>query len=368
MGGVLLLCGWLTCVAPAPAADLRPDERELLRALQAKGLASETVVLPHALTDEMKAWLEESVPRRLPSDQRVDTLLRHLLDRSELDLQYHQGYTGTAAETFESRKANCLAFTHLFVGMARELDVEAHFLRVDDLQSFEREGDLVVISGHVTAGFGSARKPRILEFAIFPASEYREVRLLSDINAVALFYSNRGAELLLAGDREAANQWLEQAVRIDETLGDAWVNLGVVRRRLGDREGAEAAYRRAIEVDPELASAYQNLSALLRTWDGRSEEAERLLALTDRRGNRNPFNFLALGDASLRQGRLEDAERYYRRALDLGPDEAESQAAMGLWHLEAGNPGRARKWLRRAQKSDPNQARVRELAEQISNG
>ncbi len=304
----------------------------------------------------------------LTAEERVDALLQHLLGRSELDLRYHQGYTGTAAETFASGRANCLAFTHLFVGMARELDIEAHFLRVDDLLSFEREGDLVVISGHVTAGFGSQRRPRILEFAVFPAAEYRDVRLLSDLNAVALFYSNRGAELLLSGDRDGAREWLEQAVRIDETLADAWVNLGVVRRRQGDLKGAEAAYRHAIEIEPELSSAYQNLSALLLKWDGRAEEAERLLALTDRRGNRNPFNFLALGDVSLRQGRLEDAGRYYRRALDLDPEEAESQAAMGLWHLEAGNRSRARKWLRRAEKIDPNQARVRQLAEQIANG
>ncbi len=368
VGVVTLLCGCLACLGPVSADELRQDERELLRQLEQRGLSAEEIVRPHALSDEMKRWLADSVPRGLPEDERVEELLRLLLGRSELDLRYHQGYTGTAIETFSSGKANCLAFTHLFVGMARELEVEAHYLRVDDLQSFEREGDLVVISGHVTAGFGSARQPRVLEFTVFPAGEYRQVRLLSDLSALALFYSNRGAELLLAGDRGGALEWLETAVAIDDSLSDAWVNLGVVRRRLGDLAGAERAYRQAIELDPELASAYQNLSALLIRWDGRSEEGERLLALTDLRGNRNPFNYLALGDLSLREGRLEDAQRYYRRALDLGPDEAEVQAAMGLWHLEAGHRSRARKWLKRALKTDPEQARVRRLAEQIAQG
>lgn len=358
----------ISLVETAGAQKLRSDEEALLRELRRRELDVETVVLPHALSPEMKEWLAGAVARESNDERLVAQLLEQLLDRSRLDLEYHQGYTGTAVETFETRQANCLAFTHLFVGMARELGVDVYYLKVEDLQSFEREGDLVVVSGHVTAGFGPRRKPRVLEFAIFPAADYRQIRLLSDLSAVALFYSNRGAELLLEGDREGALEWLETAVRIDENLADAWVNLGVVHRRLGDLDAAEIAYRKALVIDPDLTSAYQNLSSMLLKLDDRREEGQRLLALTDRSENRNPFNFIALGDLSLEQGRPKDAERYYRRALNLEPDSAESQAAIGQWFLDAGRPRRAKRWLKRARKIDPDNPRVARLAEQITEG
>ena len=355
-------------VSASSATGTRPDEAELRRQLERRGVDAAAIVLPHALSPEIERWLEDSVPAGGTAEERLETLLELLLDRNELDLEYHQGRTGTAVETFSSRKANCLSFTHLFVGMARELGLAAYYLKVEDLQGFEREGDLVVVSGHVTAGFGPPARPMVLEFTIFPATEYRRFHPLSDLSAVALFYSNRGAELLLDGERERALEWLETAVRIDEELADAWNNLGVVLRRVDRLDEAEVAYRRALEEDPESTSALQNLSALLLQVEGREDEGRRLLALTDREENRNPFNYLALGDLSIERGRLDDAERYYRRALALAPDSAESRAALGQWHLASGRVGAARKWLRRALKSDPDEPRAQRLRRQLTEG
>ena len=346
----------------------RVDEAELLRELERRGLDTQTIVLPHALSAEIESWLAAVIPAGGGEKARAEALLELLLDRNHLDLEYHQGYTGTAVETFESRRANCLAFTHLFVGMSRHLELPVYYLKVDDLQSFEREGDLVVVSGHITAGFGPPERPKVLEFTVFPATEYRRFSLLSDLSAVALFYSNRGAELLLEGDREAALDWLETAVRIDETLPDAWNNLGVVQRRSGEFGAAEVAYRKALEIDPEQTSAYQNLAALLLHVPGREAEGRQLLALIDRDENRNPFNFITLGDLSASQGRLDDAERYYRRALQLGPESAEAQAALGDWNLAAGRRGRAKKWLKRALKIDPNEPRALRLKQRLADG
>ena len=241
-----------------------------------------------------------------------------------------------------------LGVTHLFIGLSRHLDLPVYYLRVDDRQQYQRSGDLVVVSGHVTAGYGPRNQPKVLEFAIYPVAEYHQVEPLSDIRALALFYSNRGAELLLAGDVSGALEWLPTAVRIDPD--------------------AEAAYRRALEADPESASAYRNLSGLLLTLDGREEEGLQLLTLTDQKANRNPYNYLALGDLSLAQARIEDAGRYFRRAYRLAPEEAETVAAMGLWSLQSGRTRAAKKWLRKARKLDPDNARVARLSRTLESG
>jgi Flp pilus assembly protein TadD len=342
------------CSSVALRSHLEDSLREEIRA---RAPEIDGVRIPFALTPEMRDWVRASVPRTQDDDMQLYWLLQAVLAKDDPSFRYVAGYTGTAEEVFRTGTANCLAFTQMFVGMARELDLPVYFLRVADLQSFEREGDLIVASVHITAAFGPSVSRKIIDFVERPENTYRWVEPVSDLTAVALYYSNRGAEELREGRNEAGLDLLQVATRLDPELPEAWVNLGVALRRTGDLAGAEEAYRTALEADPSTMTAYQNLAGLLR-FLGRSAEAVDLLALTDRSTNRNPFSYLALGDLSLRQGRLSEAQRYYRRALRLDPALAESHAAMGGWALRAGKTREAERYLRKAEKLDPANRRV----------
>ncbi len=343
------------------------DRADLAKLLRARGLDSATVVLPYELTPEMKEWVHANVPQAGPPEDRLKLLLKALLDPKRLNLTYEAHFTGTATEAFARHHANCLAFTNLFVGMAREIGVAVFYLDVDDIQKFEKEGDLVVVSGHISAGYGNGRETKILDFSAAPIVAYRSIRQISDQTAVALYYSNRGGELLRQGRDEEALTWLRTAVVLDPDLARAWINLGVARRRNRDLPGAEAAYRKALELDPEAVSAYQNLASLLRVRGGAgaNDEADQLLALTEKVGSRNPYNFLNLGDLALAHGRLDEAHRFYKKALHLYAQNAEPYAAMGIWARAAGNPREAKKWLKKAVALDAANSRVRILAAQL---
>lgn len=355
---LLLLAG---CV-PARTADVSG----LTRTLRQRGLDPVSVVIPFELTDEMRAWVRQQVPDALPPAERLERLLAAIVSPGGLGLTYEGGRTFTAREAFAARKANCLGFTSLFVGLARELGVQAFYLGVDDVERFEREGDLLVVSGHVSAGFDvGGGKVKILEFTSAPTAEYRHVRRLPDLTAVALYHSNHGAEMLRAGRSEEALPWLRQAVAIDPELGDGWVNLGVGLRRSGDLDGAEAAYRHALEAAPDAGSAYQNLSVLLRL-RGRGPEADELTVLSARAGSQTPFSYLALGDLSLSHGRLEEARRFYRRAMGMNRQDPEPYAALGLVALSGGDLDDARKWLRKAAALDRENERVRRLEARLA--
>ncbi|HEV7517087.1 MAG TPA: tetratricopeptide repeat protein [Thermoanaerobaculia bacterium] len=340
------------------------DRSDLARLLHARGIDPSTVALPYELTPEMKAWVHERVPEGAPPEDRLQLLLKALLDPKGLNLTYEAHFTGTAAEAFARHHANCLAFTNLFVGMARELGVAVFYLDVDDIQKFEKEGDLVVVSGHISAGYGNGRETRILDFSAAPVANYRGIRQISDQTAIALYYSNRGGELLRGGKQQEALGWLRIAVALDPDLSRGWINLGVARRRNGDPSGAEAAYRRALEIDPEAVSAYQNLASVLRL-RGQSQEADELLALTAKVGTRNPYNLLSLGDLSLAHRRLDEARRFYKKALRVYGGNAEPYAAMGIWAKAAGNTREARKWLKKAVALDATNDRVRLLAAEL---
>jgi Flp pilus assembly protein TadD len=334
---------------------------DLSRALRSRGLDPETVVVPHAITDEMRVWVHQEVPDSTPMDRRLARLLSAIVDPGGLRVVYEPRHTATATEVFLNRRANCLAFTSLFVGLAREIGVPVVYLDVDDIEKFEKEGDLVVVSGHVSAGYNSGSDLKILDFSAAPTVQYRKVHAISDLTAVSLFHSNLGAEALRAGKTEEALDWLKKAVAIDPDLGRAWVNYGVALRRKGDVAAAEAAYRKALEVEPTAISAYQNLAALLRL-RGEDAEAGDLLALSDRLGTRNPFIYLALGDLSLAHGRMEEARRFYRKSMHLYRDSAEPYAAMGLLSLATGDAGDAARWLRKAVAIDQENERVKQLA------
>lgn len=330
-----------------------------------RGVDPSKVVLPYALTDEMRRWVHTKVPSTRSAEDRIALLQDRLLNSGEMEVEYEWGYTGTAQEVFEKRRANCLAFTFLFVGMAREAGIPVYFLAVQDSANYRKSDDLVVISDHIAVGYGARVDQTIIDFSVDASDEYRQIRAISDITAIAMYHSNRGAEALQAGFVTAAVEWLQLAVAIDPELANARANLGVALRRKGDVQGAEKAYKAAMEIDPRTYSAYHNLAALLR-YQGREEEAKAYEATLEHSPSRNPYTYIALGDISLLGGRVEEAEKLYRRAINLNRKNAEGYAAMGQLAVTAGDLERARKMLRKARKIDADNSRVLRLEASIT--
>jgi Flp pilus assembly protein TadD len=345
--------------APLEAAQSQQSATQIRAQLETRGI--EDAVVPFELTPEMREWVRERVSRGASRKARLQVLVEELLGSGGLGIDYRRDYTGTAAEVFDVKSANCLSFTHLFVGLAREVGVPVFFLEVKDLQDYTKEGDLIVHSDHIAIGHGPAHDMTLIDFAVEEGTKYHKIRPISDLAATALFYSNRGTEHLRRGEVEAALRWSEDAIKVDSSLAPLWINYGVALRRAGSFERAESAYRHALELDPSQFAAYQNLAALLRL-QGRPKEALELLALTDRSGNRNPFSFLALGDLSLRHGRVDEAARFYRKAVRLNDDEAEPLAALGLFEAGFGDARLAQRLYRRASRLDPGEPRVTMLA------
>jgi len=222
-------------VGPEGAATLE-------QALVERGIDPETFLQPLELSPAMKEWVQANVRARAPEKERLYELMDALTKKDGLAVRYMRERTGTAREVFESGEANCLSFTILFIALAREVDVDAYFLNVQRTPRYELEGDLVVRWEHVTAGWGGGNDRTVLEFGVVPEEErYGTARRVSDLTALAMFYSNRGAEALLQGDTAAALEWLETGVRLDPSWSHGWLNLGVGLRRTGDLDGAEQA-------------------------------------------------------------------------------------------------------------------------------
>ena len=354
------------CLAPLLLIGVpaQGQSDRLLKQVAERGLDPETVTEPLRVDDAMRAFARQAMRRHGGEAKlRMQALLDHLTDPEQLELSYRWGHTGTTQEVFSTGEANCLAFTNLYVGMARSVGLPVYYILVHDGRSFRKEEDLVIVSDHVAVGYGLGPSRLIIDLAAEPENrtDPRKLERISDLTALALFYTNRGAEALRRDEVDIALAQLRTAVALDDQRPAIWTNYGVALRRSGASRSAEEAYRKALELDPRATSAIANLASLLRL-ERRRDEAEALEAVLARRPGRNPFTYLALGDISLANGRAHEAARLYRRAVRLDKDHAEAWAALGQAELALGDPVAARRHLRKARKRDAEHPRTDRLA------
>jgi tetratricopeptide (TPR) repeat protein len=125
-----------------------------------------------------------------------------------------------------------------------------------------------------------------------------------------------GAAFAALGESAPATAALRQAVSLNRELSEAWKALGELLFLAGDIRGTDQAYAehaRALVRDPALKPAANAI------FEGRADEAERLLRdhLTAHLEDAAATNMLA--DLHLRRHRYADAEILFARCLELAP-------------------------------------------------
>lgn len=227
--------------------------------------------VPEALLAETRSVI---VAKDSPSD-RLDRLVEFVRQGGGLELAYQARPTRSVADTYDSGKGNCLAFTLTFMALARRAGLSAFAREVHVREHWERHGAAVLSVGHVNVGVDTPDREAIVDFepdlmrAQRLAQPFRG-RRISDDRALAHFYNNRAAELMLEGRIAAAHAWVEQALALDAAFAPAWITHGVLVRRGGLDQAAAAAFERALEHDPRSANALVNLVALHRQGDNRA--------------------------------------------------------------------------------------------------
>jgi Flp pilus assembly protein TadD len=355
----ILLCV-LTLVAGPALAKRGPSLEQQLEAL---GLSH--IEVPFDVTPEMVEWAMSVVPIRATKEIQINNLLVGLQQSKEINLQYDSRANATAKEAFATGEANCLSFTFLIVGLAKELGLELDLMKIEDVLDLSEDGDLVVIENHVTAAWGPPLHRMVLEFTPNARFHYKDLRPLTELQAIALYYSNLGADAIREDRLEDAAEALVIASKLDPTSSTTWTNLGVARRRLGQLDEAELAYKAALEVNPLATSAHHNLAALL-AMTGREDQAIEILEKLEVLKHSEPYPLLALGDIHRSRGELDQAEHYYRQAGRSRPGEAAHLAALGEIALDRGDQNKAERYLRRARRREEGHSRVQRLSARLA--
>ena len=126
----------------------------------------------------------------------------------------------------------------------------------------------------------------------------------------------RGLVAEFQGDPDAARTHYQEATRLDPSHGEAHYALAHAQLEAGQLEAAEASLRAALEAGYVLELGVSSLVEVAWARED-ADAATRLLELLYRVEERpGPRLLSALGNAYLGQGRVQDAEGLFRKALE----------------------------------------------------
>lgn len=308
-----------------------------------------------AIPDDLRTAFQKDVldGTRFP-EARLQKLVAFIFDSNKLGVQYHANATQTVAESFHSRKVNCLSSTLLVVALARAAGLQAEGQELQRILAWNSVGETVVQSRHANAIIKVAEKRKfVVDVDSSDVLATDALQPISDEKLLASFYGNRAMELLVEGRLNEAEAWLGAALRQAPEDAVLWNNAGVLSRRMGDMTMAEQSFLRAWAKDPGQMSALSNLVALYRA-RGDTAQAATWHARAERTLRKDPYYQFSLGRQQEQSGNYSEAIAHYRRAVSLKPDEHRFHFGLGRMYFTLGK-------LRMAD-------RELSLAEDLSNG
>ncbi len=316
-----------------------------------------------ALPDELRRMLPaDVVNRRIDDAIRAQALIDFMIADDGLALRYQEQPTYGIAESFASRRVNCLSFTMMFIAMARASGIKAFAQASDDALSMRMQDGTLFRATHVNAGVLIDGEHYSVDVGWRGVAAGRKPRRISDARTVALLHNNHAVEHLLQGESAAAAQAIAAALALDAGSATLWSNAGVVHARAGRRDEAERAYLRAIALQRDHIGALANLVGFHRAGGNAVQ-----LALYDKRLQRaqalDPFSQFLIGQSRAEAGIPADAIAHYRRAIRMLPDEPQFHRSLADAYESIGDPVAATRARDRALRLEAKQDAERGIRE-----
>ena len=286
-----------------------------------------------AVNDDMRAFLAEHLPAGGNKKQKVEQILRGILDDG-LRLDYNLFHTLTAEEAFYTREGNCMSFTNLFVALAREAGITARFQEVEVPPTWESRNESWLFNKHLNAVVDLPGGSMMVDFALEEFDIDYDRHILDDEEVLARYHNNMGVHLMMDGELETAFPHFRRAIALAPDTGYFWTNLGSLYRRLGNEAAAEGAYLEAIEIAREPA-AMSNLSRLYQN-QGREDLAAWYEGKVELFRLNNPYYLYELAREAFDLGQYELAVSRSEAAVRLEDERHELYKLLGMSYVKLG--------------------------------
>ncbi|MFT3791287.1 MAG: tetratricopeptide repeat protein [Rudaea sp.] len=331
-----------------------------------------------AVSPAMHAFLRDAVRKESRRVGKIEGLIAAMRTDGKFILEYDASYTRTASEAFAAHQGNCLSLTLMTAALARELGLTATFQEVLNEQMWTQTTGYYIASGHINVLLSTraSRKPnyddaipvveatrvrqlaassrldrddeqRVVDF--LPGSQLRGLmtRPLTTARVTAMYYANRSAESMLAGDARLGYWYARAALDADPGYGSAYNILAVLYHKQGILDAAEAALRKAIALAPDDTKAWNNLAGLLEE-TGRPQEAAQALEQVRRLEADPPLLHYRLARQALQRGDYALALSEFNEERRRSGDSADIHLGLAAVYLAKNDYARAQKELKLA--------------------
>jgi tetratricopeptide (TPR) repeat protein len=327
LGGLVVL---LAACAPRASALKIATLEELLEGGRAHGLALEN---PFAVESAIAAEVAAVVGDGGTPTDRMRRLTRYLNDRG---FDYQANRSLTANEAYGARQGDCMAYTNLYLGLARNLRVPAFFVHISEARNYYEKDGLYFVSSHMAVGCALQQYTVIVDFTE-QKSEYTLALYdaVDDATAAGLFYNNVAVDHLLAGDIVYSERLLTYLLQTLPHLKEAQNNLAVILMRQGRFQEALAVLQDAVTRHPEYQPLYTNAVQAAKG-SGQQELAKLLEAQGERFLRRDPFFIFNRGIALYERKDFDGARAEFHKVLSHQPKSPMLFAWIARVELSAG--------------------------------
>ena len=301
-----------------------------------------------AMDMQMREFLAAYVNRRGSKEQRLRSLTRALLSNGMLGVSYNADKTLSAREVFYLQTGNCLAFSNLFVAMARELGIKVYFQQVDVPPSWSRRESFVLLNQHINVASPTSGGGKItVDFNRVGLRGNYDTYKVSDEVAFSQYYNNHGMAFLEQGNMEDAFRYLKKALSLAPEEANLWANLGALYSRNQHYEYAEAAYLQALKIDSRHNLATSNLARLYE-FKGDSEKAAEYFQRVRRFRESNPYYHFWLAQEAFQRQEYEQSLGHLQTAIAKRKQEPQFYGLRSDIYKAVGDLSKARRELERA--------------------
>lgn len=300
-----------------------------------------------AVTDEMRAFVHDRTASAKTDKQKIRAILRGILKEGSTTLQYNLVKTYSAQDIFKTKEGNCLSFTNLFIALAREAGLDAHYQRVDIPPTWDEAGGTYIFNLHINAVVDMAPFGiTAVDFDVANFSTEYHMWRVSDEQAQAQFHNNMGAHLMGTSEQATAFLHYRRAIEISPKTGYFWTNLGTLYRRAGHEYYAEQAFLKGVELSSEPA-ALSNLARLYRD-QGKMDASNYYADRVNSYHRKNPYYQYHLAEQAYSAQDFGKTNQILREALRLRNDDHRFYQLLALSHLQTGDIAGAEKNFNKA--------------------
>jgi tetratricopeptide (TPR) repeat protein len=346
------------------------DAEMLVQEGRQRGLDME---IPYAISPRIKDEVEKNVGFGTTTVERLRRIVRYLNDKGYINFHYEPDMSLTATEAFDARRGDCMAYTNLYLGIARYLKVPVYFVHVSEARNYYVRDGLFFVSSHMAvgygtgaAGFGSGPYTVVIDFTQ-EASDWRLLlyQSIDDATAIGLYYNNVAVDRMMAGDLAEAEKLWEFLIEELPSLKEVYNNLGVLYLRQGNYEKAQVLLQDAIERFPYYQPLYTNAIQA-----ARGSRNPGLAKELESRGkkllSRDPFYRFNRGVALYNSHQYSKAIEEFDRALRSQPKNPYLYAWLARTYLSAGETERGIRSFSEAQELSPNLHMLKSLRKEFA--